>query len=110
MMLEDPMTDTDYTVLNDKGLDLSFTGVLLAEVSSGEWDNRKRWTRLRLFRTRGGSYVCNEIGESSNAKEKAFNKAIVAESVTDMVRFFGKGRLAMELYDRAKVDTAKKID
>ena len=59
-------TDNEFkpiTVLRDNDTDIQFDGVLIAEVSSAEFNpGIKRWTVLALYRTRAGAYICEQIG------------------------------------------------
>lgn len=58
-----------FELRNDGNRDIAFTGELISEVDSRDFRRSPgvstRWTELRLYRTKGGKYVCELCGRSS---------------------------------------------
>jgi len=94
----------DYTLKNDSGPDLTFTGYLVAWSSSMSHKNHKRWTDLNLYRTKGGVYICEEIGRSTVDGEKDLRQVETAKTDNEVIEFFGDGWLAKKLYDFAGIN------
>lgn len=102
----------EFTVCRRDMDDLTFDGVLLATVSSSKDStpqNQERWSVLNLYRTRAGSYVCEEIGMSTFPGEIELTRAEVAHSVQGVIKFFGHKWLAKQLYSLAKLKTATRV-
>ena len=95
-------TDNDYesiTILRDNDKDIRFDGVLLAEVSSKDFNpGIKRYTVLALYRTRAGAHICEQVGCSDIDGEVERCSAHIADTIDDVLAYFGNGWLAKELY------------
>jgi hypothetical protein len=63
-----------------------------------------RSTTLRLYKTRGGKYVCQSAGYTQWQGEKDRYKAKVCDTQAAVIEFFGHGWLAKILYDEAGID------
>lgn len=108
---------TDYVVQQDDGPSVAFNGKRIGEVSSSNNNanpsysgSTGRWTILRLYRTRGGKFVCEKIGHSQWQGEKSRYSAAVCETEAEVTEFFKFGWLAKELYDDASIDTSINVD
>ena len=92
-------------VVRDKDTDIQFEGYLMAEVSSQDFNpGIKRWAILALYCTRGGKYICEQIGCSTIEGETDRCSGHVADTIDDVVTYFGGGWLAKELYQAAGID------
>lgn len=102
----------------DNEPDIRFTGECIAKVASS--DNNAsgssfsgqagRWTELTLYKTKGGKYVCHQIGRTRWQGERDRYSGKVCDSLDAVVAFFGHRWLAKELYDTAGIDASKPID
>ena len=115
--LEDTDPMNTITIERDNNADIRFTGELLGEVCSSPDRARSdfsgstgRWTVLRLYRTRGGRYVCAQEGHTQWIGEDTRYSAAVCDDVKGVVDFFGYGWLAKELYDECAIDAAEQVD
>lgn len=107
-----------FTVQRDNAKDLTFTGELLAKVSSS--DNNAsgssysgqtgRWQVLSLYRTKSGKFVCQRIDRTRWQGERDSYSAAVCEDHSQVVEFFGSGWLAKDLYDEAGVVAQEEIE
>lgn len=101
----------------DNAPDLRFTGELIGSAESS--DDRAmsgfsgetgRWTELAIYRSKGGKYVCHQIGRTRWEGERDRYSGKVCESVDDVIEFFGHRWLAKELYDEAGIDDAVEVE
>lgn len=97
----------EFTIARDDKPDLKFTGVLVAEVqsSANSSSNRfsgsnGRWTVLKLYKSKAGKYICQQIGRSQWEKESDRYSGAVCHSPAEAIAFFGHGWLAKELYSQ----------
>lgn len=104
-------------VQRDNMPDLSFTGELIASVSSsannasGSYSgNVGRWTELYLYRTKSGKYVCQSIGCTQWQGEHARYSAEVCNEPSEVCEFFGSSWLAKELFEAADLDCSERVD
>lgn len=95
--------DTQFTVKRDDGLDIVFTGELIATISSRKNDTQKRWTELSIYKTTGGSYICEELGCSTRSSEVTIHAAGIAEDAEGIVAYFGKTWLSKQLFELAEI-------
>ena len=101
---------TSYQISHDNGVDYAFTGELLGMATlKTDDDDRPRWTELNLYRTEGGSYICEEIGHSSIKDEVTRRQACVASTIDEVVDFFGDGWLASKLYQTVGFNIATHV-
>lgn len=95
-------TDIEHkaiTVLRDNDTDITFDGTLLGEVASNQFNpGIVRWTVLALYQTRGGAYICEQIGCTDVTGEVERYSAHIASDTDGVLGFFGQGWLAKELY------------
>lgn len=100
------------TVQRDNDTDLRFTGEEVASVSSRDAysSNNGRWTVLKLWKTKGGKFVCQSIGRTQWQGESDRYSAAVAENEAGIIEFFKHGRLAKELYSEAGIDDVQEIE
>jgi len=69
-----------------------------------------RWSELRLYRTRGGKYICEQIGRTQWQGEHDRHSGAVCETEVEVQEFFGHGWLAKELYDDAGIAAVEIIE
>lgn len=108
---------TKYRVERDGDKDLSFTGELIAESSSSPETARSdysgatgRWSELRLYRTKGGKFVCEQIGRTQWQGEHDRYSGAVCDDEAGVQEFFGHGWLAKELYEEAEIEAVEIIE
>ncbi len=102
----------------DNAPNIRFTGELIAKVSSSPdkalgsnySGQTGRWTELTLYKTRGGKFVCHQIGRTQWQGERDRHTGKVCETLAEVKEFFGHRWLAKDLYDSAKIDTAEDVD
>ena len=99
-----------HTIERDNEPALRFTGELIAEASSWRADRDDRWTELRLYRTRGGRYICEQVGHTRWQGERTRHSAGVCDTEADVIDWLGHGWLAKELYAEAGIDAAVDVD
>lgn len=106
---EDTYMET-FTVQRDNDRDLRFSGELVAEASSHCQGDAGRWTELKLYRTKGGKFICQQIGRTQWDGERDRFSGTVCTTETEVVDFFGHGWLAKELYANAGIDADEEVD
>lgn len=106
-----------YKIQIDGSPDLQFTGELIAEVksssnnASGSYSGAVgRWTELALYKTAGGKYICHSIGRTQWQGEHDRYSGKICETVDEVIKFFGHGWLAKDLYTLADIDAAVTVD
>ena len=101
-----------FELARDDGPDVRFQGEQIAGASSfhHEGPRNTRWTELKLFRTKGGKLVCQEVGQTCWDGERTKYRLHFAESEAEMVEALGFGWLAKELYEDAGIDHAQEIE
>lgn len=107
-----------FTVEREGARDLTFTGELLAKVSSS--DNNAsgssysgqtgRWQVLSLYRTQAGKFVCQRIGRTRWQGERDSHEAAVCEDHNQVVEFFGHNWLAKDLYSEGGISACEAIE
>ena len=107
----------DMTRDIDGDKDLSFTGELIAansssaETARGDFSGSVgRWAELRLYRTKGGKYVCEQVGRTQWQGEHDRHSGAVCETESEVQKFFGHGWLAKELYEEAGIEAVEVIE
>lgn len=115
-------TDTEsdmeeITLQSDNAPSLRFRGELLASTSSSNERSSSyysgttgRWTTLRLYKTASGKFVCQSIGHTQWQGEHTRYKAVVCETEAEVIKFFGHGWLAKDLYDEAGIEDVTDIE
>lgn len=106
-----------FIVKRDGERDLKFVGEKIASVSSSSNNasssysgSTGRWTELTLYRTKGGKYVCQQIGRTCWQGEKDRYSGLVCETADKVAEFFGHGWLAKELYEAAEMDVSEQVE
>lgn len=102
----------DIRLRRDNEADLLVEGAkLLAEVSSrgraGCSDDR--WTELRLWASRAGKLVAEQVGRSAIKGERDRCRAWVCHDHADVIRYLRRGWLARELYEAAEIDDTEVV-
>lgn len=115
-----------YLIRRSRNKPLSFSGTLLAEVSTRH--RRERWTELRIYRVERstvggeavelldsytpseGSFVAEQVGRTTVEGEIDRIKAWPCESVRHVREALGEGLLARELYMQAGFFGAESVD
>ncbi len=102
----------------DNEPNIRFCGECIAAVESS--DNQAagrfysgrggRWTRLKLFKTSSGKYVCHQVGVTCIKGERNRHSADVCESIEQVKDFFGHRWLAKELYDEAAIEDVTVVE
>lgn len=99
---------------NDRAL--TFSGNLLASAQSSFNNASDRWSgqtgirhTLNVWKTDGGNWVAQRITESQWEGSKTEYEAAVFGDTEKLSQFFGFGRLAQELYDRANIEVVEKV-
>jgi len=109
--IDEEDTMETITLENDNAAAIRFTGEEIA-VSSSSPDTSSsyhsgsvgRWTVLKLYKTKGGKFVCQSIGYTQWQGEHDRHKAQVCETEADVIAFFGHGWLAKSLYAEAGIE------
>lgn len=114
---EDSDVET-FTIEIDNEPNIRFTGELLAGVASS--DDRAygssysgqtgRWTELALYQTKGGKYVCHQVGRTRWQGERDRFSGQVCETLEEVKAFFAHRWLAKELYASAGIDDAVAVE
>lgn len=102
----------------DNEPNIRFTGELLAKSSSSDNNaagssysgSTGRWTELALYKTKGGKYICHQIGYTRWQGERDIYSGEVCETLDEVKEFFGYRWLAKELYESAGIDDAIDVD
>lgn len=138
--LSEDFTAIDYTVLDieqttcidideesdmetflvevDNKPNIKFTGEELAHSSSSDNQamgsnysgNVGRWSELTLYKTKGGKYICEQIGRTRWDGERDRKSGEVCETIEEVKAFFGHRWLAKELYDAAGISDTVEVD
>lgn len=103
---EDEDSMETITLEIDNAPNIKFTGEMIGGVSSSpdqamnsSWSGETgRWTILRLYKTKGGKYICHQIGKTQWQGERDRFSGKVCDTLEEVVEFFGQRWLAKELY------------
>lgn len=107
-----------YTLDVDNAPSIRFTGALIGSAESSP-NNASgssysgatgRWTELKLYKTKGGLYVCHQIGRTQWNGERDRYSAKVCKDIEEVKAFFGHRWLAKELYEDAGIDDAVDVE
>ena len=98
----------DYTLEIDNEPDIHLVGELIASVKSSEQTGR--WTELNLYRTKGGKFVCHQIGRTKFAGERDRFSGKVCETINEVKAFFGHRWLAKELYLETEINDVVEVE
>lgn len=69
----------------------------------------KQWTELKLYKTRGGEYVCVQIGHTLVDRQRIKTTATRATTEAQIIEFFGQRWLAKLLYSKAGINATVKV-
>ena len=107
-----------FTLEIDNAPSVRFTGELVASAASS--DNQAmgssysgetgRWTELALYKTKGGKFVCHQVGRTCWQGERDRFSGKVCETLEEVKEFFGHRWLAKELYAEASIDDAVEVE
>ena len=106
-----------FTIEIDGEPNIRFTGELVAKACtsndqaagiyySGHPD---RWTKLYLYKTKGGKFVCHQI-DRTIYHDRGRLSGKVCETMEEVKEFFGHRWLAKELYDDAGIDDSIELE
>lgn len=110
------VTDTDleeFEITNDNAPNIKFVGKQLVYVTGKDpYNNRNngRWTNLTLYKTKGGKYVCEREGKTQWQGERNRSEAVVCTTEAEVIKFFGHGDVAKELYSAAGIEDVINVD
>lgn len=115
----DEASDMETVTLEiDNEPSIRFTGERIGAASSS--DNQAmgssysgqvgRWTELELYKTKGGKYICHQVGYTRWQGERHRYSGKVCETLEEVKAFFGNRWLAKELYDNAGIDSVIEVD
>lgn len=97
--------------------DIRFVGELIAAASSSPDKSSNyhsgstgRWSVLRLYRSRGGKLICEQIGKTQWIGEHDRCSGAVCDTEAEVIAFFGLGWLAKQLYEEAGIDYAEAVE
>lgn len=96
----------NFELRNDNAPDVMFTGYQLGFATSKNERNIKRWTDLTIYVTKGGSYICEEIGRTTMDNETDRCTVEIVATIAEIIEFFGEGWLAKKLYENAQIKAA----
>ena len=114
---EDSVMETFILEL-DNAPNIRFTGERVASAASSENSGMGRrysgqagrWTELKLYKTKGGKFVCHEIGRTIWQGERDRFSGKVCETEEEVKEFFGYRWLAKELYSEAGIDDSVEVE
>lgn len=126
-LLPEPETfDLDFTedsemetfeIARDNDRPIRFSGELIASATSSDNNahhnysgSTGRWTTLELYRTKGGKYICSQVGHTRWEKERTRYSAAICSTEEEVFKFLGHGWLAKRLYDNADLDSSITVD
>lgn len=89
-----------FSLENDNGPEVEFTGELLARASS-QRRNSYRWSEMDLYRTQGGKYVVHVIGETEVEGESTRYDVYIYPSKEEMMRSIRYSSLTAKLFENA---------
>jgi hypothetical protein len=95
-----------FTLKIDNAPSVRFTGELVASPASSDdramgrsySSQTSRWTELELYKTKGGKFICHQVGRTCWQGERDRFSGKVCETLEDVKEFFGHRWLAQELY------------
>lgn len=107
-----------FTLQIDNEPDIRFTGELMGSAASS--DNQAmgsysysgqtgRWTELALYKTRGGKFICHQVGRTRWQGECDRFSGTVCDTLEEVKAFFGHRWLAKDLYADAGIDGAVEV-
>ena len=98
-----------FTLEIDNEPSVRFTGELVASVASSGGQTCRR-TELALYKTKGGKFICHQVGRTRWLDERDRFSGKVCETLAEVKEFFGHRWLAKELYAEASIDDAVEVE
>ena len=107
-----PHPEDKFLLENDDKIDVAFVGKLMAKSSSynDKGPASKRWQELILYKTEGGSYICQTIEKSTLPDEYRRSQVFVTESLSELIDHMGHRSLAKKIYTELSIDTTPGVD
>ena len=107
-----PYPEDKFLLENNDKKDVAFLGKLLAKSSShsDKGPASKRWQELILYKTEGGSYICQTIGETTLPDEYRRSQVFITESLSELIDHMGHRSLAKKIYTELSIDTTLCVD
>ena len=107
-----PYPEDKFLLVNDDKKDVAFVGKLLAKSSSysDKGPASKQWQELILYKTEGGSYICQTIENTILPDEYRRSQLFVTESLSELIDHMGHRSLAKEIYTELSIDTTLRAD
>lgn len=102
----------DYELVNDKGQDISFHGLLIGHVTTEPQKNTRngRWVELACYKTKSNKVILHKLGCSDVAGESNRSTVIVEDSPVALMDQYGYDTLAKSLYEQCGFKHSKQID
>lgn len=118
IMEKDMEDQKQYSIERDNAPALEFTGVKIASVESSDNNavgssysgSTGRYQKLRLYKTRGGKFICEKIDITRWQGERNRHFAEVCATESEVISFFGQKWLAKEMYEEANIKNVMTID
>jgi len=108
---------SEIIVRRDHNPDISAIAEVLAcqqtSGNSGHSDysgSAARWTELTLYITRGGKFICEKIEVTQWQGESNSYDGAVCTSHAEVIKFFGRCRLAKSLYREAQIQDVERVE
>lgn len=102
-----------YVIDRTKKTPITFVGRELAHVSSkgaALAKGHRRWTELKAYQTRGGTWVGHTIGRSNVVDEHDIIDAEAFKSGRELAAWMGNSWLSKELFEKLDIDLAEVIE
>lgn len=107
----------EFIVRRDDARDIKFIGNVIGCVESSPNNAHQNYSRqvgkhsvLRLYRTKGGKYVCEKVAFSQWQGAHTAYMAAYCKTSDEVFEFFGAGWLETELYEISDLDTSMLVD
>lgn len=113
---EEGETDT-YTLEINNAPNIRFTGEMVAcvksspEITSSLYSGQTGyWTKLMLYKTKGGKFICYQVINTLWQGEHAYCRGQVCETLDEVKAFFGHGWLSKSLYIQAEISDTVDVE
>lgn len=107
-----------FTVLRNEQSAIKFSGEEVAftksspdqATGSNYSGSVGHWTELTLYRTAKGKYVCERVERTQwqGAKDEYYGQ--VCETLEEVIKFFGHGWVAQDLYHNAGIEDVIEVE
>ena len=115
--LEEDVEMETLIVERDDDRSIKFKGHVIARASSsgnsGMHDfsgETGRWKELKLYKTVGGKFICEQIDATMWSGERNFTRGAVCDDKDEVIDFFGGDWLAKQLYAHAEIDDSIDVE